>query len=83
MAYANYMRENWKYTGEATVRLTVPVTIKRDGTVGEIGQLFGPPEGFIAEVRRVMLGMPRWEPAVRKGRTVEEVVQLPLQASVY
>jgi parvulin-like peptidyl-prolyl isomerase len=82
-ARAKYIRENLEYPSETATRIVVPVMILRDGRVGEIGTQFGPPEKFVKEVERVFRNMPRWEPAIRNGRPVDEVVQIPIIFKVY
>jgi TonB family protein len=59
-------------------RVSIQFIIEKDGSIDEVKTLRSPSEILSAEAERVVKGMPKWKPAMHKGKPVRMRYVLPV-----
>lgn len=79
--FLNFLNRNWKLqgrlpSGDKTV--TIQLQVMADGSIknAQIKQSAG--AAFDNEILRILKRMPKWKPAVEKGKQVDTIITLPL-----
>lgn len=78
-----WLSQNMRYPKEAQDkniegRVSIQFIIEKDGSIDEVKTLRSPSEILSAEAERVVKAMPKWKPAMHKGKPVRMRYVLPV-----
>ena len=86
-AFYSYFAKNIKYPKEAkdngvSGKVYSQFTVNEDGSITDIKILRGIGSGCDEEAKRILKGMPNWEPKIVKGKPVKETMVIPVNFSL-
>ena len=86
-ALSQYLQKNLRYPAAAqrvnlSGRVFVSFVVNTDGSIQDVQVLKGLGFGMDEEARRVVSGMPRWQPGKQSGRAVRVKFNLPISFSL-
>lgn len=82
-AMMSFLKQTLKYPAECEKkgiegRVMLKFVVNEDGTISDLEAMQSPDERLTSEAKRVVGLMPKWKPAVNKGKVVKMKYTLPL-----